>query len=467
MAAAETGVRKGVCVVKMDDFRNLPGPGRKIAVVGSGISGLACAWLLSREHRVTLFEAADRVGGHTNTVDVTLEGVTHPVDTGFLVFNRRTYPNLCALFALLGVQAVETEMSFSVSLAGLDLEWAGSDLNTVFAQRRNLLRPAMWGMIGDILRFNRETTRMAQRGERCALSLGAYLDSRGYGQAFRDWYLLPMAAAIWSCPADAMLAYPVETFVRFCHNHGLLQIINRPRWLTVKGGGRAYVERLLAGIEDVRLSTPVRGVSRNARGVRLFTPQGAEQFEEVVLACHSDQALEILGSSATADERSVLEAIHYQPNRAVLHTDRSLLPRRERVWSAWNYFAEVSGASAGQAVSVSYLINRLQPLPFSTPVVVSLNPLREPAADTVLARFDYAHPVFDRAALDAQSRLAGIQGVERVWFAGAWAGYGFHEDGLKSALEVVQALGGTVPWRSQPADGTRRASVPVECRAVA
>lgn len=236
MAAAETGVRKGVCVVKMDDFRNLPGPGRKIAVVGSGISGLACAWLLSREHRVTLFEAADRVGGHTNTVNVTLEGVTHPVDTGFLVFNRRTYPNLCALFALLGVQAVETEMSFSVSLAGLDLEWAGSDLNTVFAQRRNLLRPAMWGMIGDILRFNRETTRMAQRGERCALSLGAYLDSRGYGQAFRDWYLLPMAAAIWSCPADAMLAYPVETFVRFCHNHGLLQIINRPRWLTARQG---------------------------------------------------------------------------------------------------------------------------------------------------------------------------------------------------------------------------------------
>ncbi len=315
-----------------------PAP-RRIAVIGGGIAGLASAWLLAPQHRVTLFEAGSYVGGHTNTIDVTLEGRTHPVDTGFLVFNRRTYPNLCALFALLEVDAVETEMSFGVSLAQPDIEWAGTDLGSVFAQRSNLLRPAFIAMLRDILRFNRDTTRMAREGTMPALSLGDYLALEGYSRSFADWYLLPMAAAIWSCPTHTMRDYPLATFVQFCHNHGLLQVFDRPRWMTVKGGGRSYVRRMLARLDDVRVNAPVRRVVRSAEGVWVHGPQGPERFDEVVFACHSDQALAILGSEATAAERRVLGAVRYQPNVAYLHTDPALLPRRQKVWSAWNYLA--------------------------------------------------------------------------------------------------------------------------------
>ena len=424
---------------------------RRVAVIGSGIAGLASAWLLSRSHDVTLFEAGSYLGGHTNTVDVSVDGQSFPVDTGFLVCNERTYPNLIPMFRHLGVELVASEMSFAVSMEQPALEWSGSNLATLFAQKRNLARPGFWRMIQDILRFNRET-----QGDLPAGDLGAYLDAHDYSREFRDWYLLPMAAAIWSCPTETMLAYPLHTFVRFCRNHGLLQIADRPQWLTVKGGGREYVKKLAATLSDVRMGCPVAAVLPAGPGALVRLADGSvEKFDDVVFACHSDQALALLGQHATRAERSILSAVQYQPNRAVLHTDAALLPRDSRVWSAWNYLAG-TGESGKQPVSVSYLLNRLQPLPVKTPVVVTLNPVREPDPARVLADFDYAHPVFDVAAIDAQARLGEIQGKRGLWFCGAWTGFGFHEDGLRSALNVANAWGEFAPW--QQADVSARSS---------
>ena len=420
---------------------------QRIAVVGSGISGLASAWLLSRTHRVTLFEAATCLGGHTNTVDVSLEGMTHPVDTGFLVFNEQTYPNLIALFALLGVQSVETEMSFAVSLQNPDIEWAGTSLATVFSQKRNLVRRDFWSMLADILRFNRVCPAWLAAHPDDRRSLRDYLVEGRYSSSFADWYLLPMAAAIWSCPTGQMLDIPLATFIRFCQNHGLLQIFDRPLWRTVKGGGREYVRKIAAQLSDIRLACPVTAVTRTDAGLRVAYAGGDESFDRVVLACHSDQALAILGAAASPAQREVLSAIRYQPNRALLHTDRALLPRDEKLWSAWNYFAG-SGAPGQQPVGVSYLINRLQPLPFNTPVMVTLNPAREPNPASVIAEFDYAHPVFDGPAIAAQQRLAALQGENNIWLAGAWGSYGFHEDGLNSALRVANGMGIKAPWQS-------------------
>ncbi|MDQ1831391.1 NAD(P)/FAD-dependent oxidoreductase [Massilia scottii] len=419
----------------------------KIAVIGAGISGLSCAYrLVQGGADVTLYEAGAYFGGHSNTVDVTLDGVTHGVDTGFLVFNERTYPNLIALFAELGVETAPSDMSFSVKLplgperGARMLEWAGSNLDTVFAQRGNLLRPRFLGMVREILRFNRHATSLAVAKRMPAMSLGDFLDQHGYSAQFRAWYLLPMAACIWSCPSDQMLAFPVATFIRFCHNHGLLQVSDRPQWRTVRGGSRNYVDKLLAAIPQRRLASPVTGVTRNpaggARSVRVDTAIDSEQFDHVVMACHSDQSLALL-TDAREDERSVLAAVRYQPNRAVLHTDASCLPRSRKAWSAWNY---QSTASVTPQVCVHYLLNQLQPLPFTTPVIVSLNPIDEPNRARVLASFDYAHPVFDDAAVAAQTRLSGFQGRQNTWFAGAWTGYGFHEDGLKSGLAAAAAL---------------------------
>ncbi|GAA5179367.1 FAD-dependent oxidoreductase [Niveibacterium umoris] len=427
------------------------GKRQRIAVIGSGIAGLGAAWLLRDQHDVVVFEAASRLGGHTNTVDVTIDGVTHGVDTGFLVFNRRTYPNLCALFATLEVPVASSDMSFAVSLSEPDIEWAGSSLATVFAQKRNLARPAFWRMLQDIVRFNRETTREAREHLLPAISLGDYLERNRYGSEFRDWYLLPMAAAIWSCPARTMLDYPVATFLRFCHNHGLLQVADRPQWMTVQGGAREYVRRIAAVLPDIRTGCPVAGVRRDAGQVELLTARGVECFDQVIFACHSDQALAILGAAATQHERAILGAIRYQPNRALLHTDAALLPRRKSTWSAWNYAAS-PGSAANRSVAVSYLINRLQPLPWKTPVVVSLNPFHEPAPERLIAEIDYAHPVFDAAAVAAQAHLPGLQGRNHTWFCGAWTAYGFHEDGLKSAVDVCGMLGAVAPWLAAPVD---------------
>lgn len=420
----------------------------RIAVVGSGISGLATAWLLSRRHAVTLFEANTYLGGHARTVDVTLGGVTHPVDTGFLVFNRETYPNLVRLFDTLGIEAARSEMSFSLSLEEPAIEWSGTSPATLFAQPRNLLRPRFLGMLREILRFNREAARAAEGP--AGPTLGEFLARGGYGAPFRDWYLLPMAAAIWSCPTRAMLGFPFASFARFFRNHGLLALSGRPQWYTVAGGARRYVERMARALPDVRLATPVESVRRDASGVRIR----GEHFDALVLACHADQALRILGDGAGAEERAVLGAFPYQRNRALLHTDAALLPRRRRVWSAWNYSAGREGPN-GRPVAVHYLLNRLQPLAFAEPVIVSLNPHRTPDPARVLGEFDYEHPVFDERSLGAQARLARIQGGRRTWYCGAWTRYGFHEDGLRSALAVAYRFGISAPW-SGAADPARR-----------
>lgn len=432
--------------------------GRRIAVVGSGISGLATAYRLADEAQVTLFEAGDYFGGHTHTVDVTLDGphgrLTHGVDTGFLVFNERTYPQLIRLFGELGVATSASDMSFSVQVPDLGLEWSGSDLNTVFAQRRNLVRPAFLRMLADILRFNELTTSLAQSGAEAALQqpIGDFLAEHRFSDAFRDWYFLPMIGCIWSCPTDQMLRFPVATMIRFCHNHGLLQVANRPRWFTVTGGARHYVEKMLPRIADRRLNTPVRSVRRTAAGVLVATDHGTERYDDVVLACHSDQSLALLADPTPA-ERAVLGSIRYHRNRAVLHTDASVLPRRRLAWAAWNYERASDAPREQAAVCLHYLLNKLQPLPTQQPVLVSLNPVHEPDPRTVQGDFDYAHPVFDRAAIAAQARVPELQGRQRTWYCGAWTRYGFHEDGLMSALQVVDGL--RAQWAREAAGAER------------
>ncbi|MBL8275068.1 MAG: FAD-dependent oxidoreductase [Pelomonas sp.] len=415
---------------------------KRVAVIGGGIAGLAAAWSLSDRAHVTLFEAGAYVGGHTHTVDVTLGGITHGVDTGFLVFNERTYPLLIQLFNQLGVKASKSDMSFSAQVPGDGVEWSGTSLATVFAQKRNLARPAFWGMLSDLLRFNRLCTELATRGEEAALAepIGVFLDRHHFGRGFRDWYLLPMVACIWSCPTAQMLQFPIRTLIRFCHNHGLLQVNDRPQWWTVTGGARHYVEAMLPALHDVRLATPVERVRRMpGGGVLVTSSRGEERFDAVICASHSDQSLALL-SDASALEQELLGAVRYQPNVAVLHTDASLLPRRRAAWAAWNYESGGAHGDQGASVCLHYLLNRLQPLPWEQPVVVSLNPLRQPDPARVIGRYDYAHPVFDDGAVRAQARLHEIQGAGGVWFAGAWTRYGFHEDGLLSGLTAARQV---------------------------
>ena len=423
----------------------------KIAIIGSGISGLSVAHQLRGQAHITLFEAGDYFGGHTHTVDVTLPDasgtpVTHGVDTGFLVFNERTYPHLIRLLAELGVETAKSDMSFSVQVpaalgGGRALEWSGTNLSTVFAQRSNLVNPRFLGMLRDLLRFNKLCTRIAEKQAEAALMqpLGDFLREHRFGDAFRDWYFLPMLGCIWSCPTDQMLRFPVATMIRFCHNHGLIQITDRPQWWTVAGGSRRYVEKIVSGIADKRLNTPVRRIERDASGVRVHTDGHAEHFDHVVLATHPDQALALL-AQPSPKERALLGAIRYQDNEAVLHTDTQVLPRARSAWAAWNYERAADPGQESARVCLHYLINRLQPLPFTQPVIVSLNPVRPIAQEQVLGRYTYAHPVFDGAAIRAQALLPQLQGRQHTWFCGAWMGYGFHEDGLKAGQEAARSL---------------------------
>lgn len=423
-------------------------PRKRIAVIGSGISGLAAAYFLNRHHDVVLFEAASYLGGHANTVDVTLEGKTCGVDTGFLVYNERTYPNLLALFDELGVATVASDMSFAVSASGAALEWAGTSFDTVFAQRANLASPSFLRMLADIARFNRHARVLLRQPDMLGLTLGELLEKQRYGALFRDAYLLPMAAAIWSSSPHDILQFPALTFLRFCTNHGLLQFTDRPQWRTVVGGAREYVRKIAATLVDYRLNAPVRSVRRSADGLLVASPAGEELFDSVVCATHAPATLAML-QDANAAERAILGAVRYQPNTAYLHTDASLMPRLAKTWSAWNYLAKAQPGGGGP-VCVSYWLNRLQALPFDTPVIVTLNPHTPPAPHTVLDKFEYEHPVMDMAAIRAQQQLAQIQGRDGVWFAGAWTGYGFHEDGLKSALRIAAAFGAAPQWTSLP-----------------
>ena len=418
----------------------------KVAIVGSGIAGLAAAHRLQAHAQVTLYEANSYFGGHTHTVDVCLQG-QQPwgVDTGFLVFNERTYPQLIALFAELGVATAPSDMSFSVQVpgahAGGSLEWSGRSLASVFAQKRNLLSPRFLGMLADLLRFNQVCTQLAldKRDAQLSQPLADFLSQHAFGQPFRDWYLLPMLGCIWSCPTEQMLQFPLATMIRFCHNHGLLQVNDRPQWHTVVGGARHYVDQIIAGLDDARLNCPVRLVERDSTGVTLHTDQGSERFDQLVLAAHSDQSLALL-RQPSLDEADVLGAIRYHNNRAILHTDASVLPQRRSAWAAWNYERAASPQQESSRVCLHYLLNKLQPLPFTQPLVESMNPVRAIDPSKVIQQFDYSHPVFDLAAIRAQQRLPELQGQQRTWYCGAWTGYGFHEDGLKSGLAVAQSL---------------------------
>lgn len=423
----------------------------KVAVIGSGISGLAAAFRLNKHAHVTLLEAGSYFGGHTNTLDVTLpdaqgKPVTHGVDTGFLVFNERTYPALISLLKSLKVPTVCTDMSFSVQvpsagLLGGSLEWNGANFSSVFAQLTNLFRPRFWRMLREVLRFNQLCTRIAEANEEAVLTqpLSEFLKVHRFDSEFRDWYFLPMLGCIWSCPTDQMLQFPVATMIRFCHNHGLVQVNNRPKWWTIPGGARQYVQKITSQLAEVRLNAAVERIVRNVHGVEIQIAGQVEHFDAVVLAVHSDQALRLL-DQPTAQEQRVLGAIKYQPNVAVLHTDESVMPMHKAAWAAWNYERAPSASRESSRVCLHYWINKLQPLPFAQTVVVSLNPARAIDESKVLATIDYAHPVFDLEAIRAQALIPELQGQQRTWFCGAWTGYGFHEDGLKSGYGAAESL---------------------------
>lgn len=423
----------------------------RIAVVGSGISGLSTAWLLRESAEVTLFESDARFGGHSHTFVAQEADREVPIDTGFMVFNRPNYPLLSKLFDTLGVQTHATDMSFSVSLDQGRLEYAGSSLATLFAQRRNLVRPAFWQMLGDILRFNRAARGLLshQSATLAARPLADFLDHHRLGREFREDYLYPMAAAIWSCPREAVARFPAGSFVRFFANHGLIDLANRPQWQTLVGGSRAYVERLVSDLGPAaQVATGVRAVRRVAQGVQLTLDGGHEQlFDEVVLACHADQSLSLL-RDASPSEAAMMRSVPYQSNRVLLHTDARLMPHRRSVWSSWNYLGG-SSTSPGDAVSVTYWMNSLQRLATERDYFVTLNPTREPDPSRVVAEFEYAHPVFDQNSMQLKARLQQVQGRRGVWFCGAWTGYGFHEDGIRSGVEVALRLGAALPWEAE------------------
>jgi hypothetical protein len=417
----------------------------RVAVIGSGVSGLSAAWLLSRSRQVTLYEADDRLGGHSDTFDWDGAGV----DCGFIVYNERTYPNLTALFQHLEIATTASDMSFAVSLDGGDFEYSGGNLRGLVAQAENVLKPRYWSMLKDILRFFREAPRDLAGGQELG-TLGAYLNAKGYGRAFRELYLYPMAAAIWSTPALKVADFPAASFIRFNANHGLLDLANRPIWRTVDGGSRLYVRKLAAAAAEIRGGA--RLVRRLGDGVEV-TDAGGEtrRYDDVVIAAHADDALALLEAPSPA-ERLLLGAFRYLDNRATLHLDPAAMPKRRAAWSAWNYIARGQGAE--RQLCVTYWMSKLQPLPGRPDVFLTLNPIFDIPEKAVLRRITYRHPQFDAAAFSAQKELWSLQGAGHVWYCGAYFGYGFHEDGLQAGLAVAEAIGGVKrPWRVENENG--------------
>lgn len=414
-----------------------------IAIVGTGISGLSAAYLLNRDHDITVFESEARIGGHTATVDVTVDGTHYAVDTGFIVYNDWTYPNFIRLMDEIGVESQQTEMSFSVKCDLSGLEYGGNNLNTLFAQRRNLLKPGFIKMLWDIVRFNKEAiadleeNRIAQD-----MTLGQYLKQQGYGAAFTNKYLIPMGSAIWSASTEDMFNFPLLFFVRFFKNHGLLSVNNRPQWRTIKGGSRQYLEPLIASFKDrIRVNSAVQSIQRNSDGVSLTLANGStEHFDQVVLACHSDQALKLLAEPSIA-ETDILGAIPYQSNDVVLHTDDTLLPERRLAWSSWNYWLR---SEQQERAVLSYDMNILQNIEAPVTFCVTLNATDEIASDKILGQYSYSHPVFSLRSVAAVARWEEINGVNNTWFCGAYWANGFHEDGASSGIRVARALG--IDW---------------------
>lgn len=418
----------------------------KIAVVGAGVAGLGAAWLLARRHDVTLFEREPRLGGHANTVDVATPQGALPIDTGFIVYNTQCYPNLIALFDHLKVATAPSRMGFAVSLDGGAYEYSGSGARGLFGQPANLVSADHWRMVRDILRFFREARTLEEGSAHPTTSLGAWLDQRGYSQAFVDRHILPMAAAIWSVPKREMLGYPAATFARFFANHGLLQVRNRPQWRTVAGGSRAYVARVKNDFGGTIVAgDPVTRVLRTGTGVTISTAGGHRaEFDRCLIATHADEALALLGGAATADETRILASFRYQPNTAILHDDPSHMPKRRRLWASWNYM----GQPASDHLSVSYWMNALQPLAARTDYFVTLNPGRVIDPSRVHGKFTYTHPIYDAAAIAAQRALWQLQGTRSIWFAGAYFAYGFHEDALQAGLAAAEDMGNVRrPWR--------------------
>ncbi|MBE7636616.1 FAD-dependent oxidoreductase [Sneathiella sp. P13V-1] len=417
---------------------------KSIAVIGTGISGLSAAWLLSKSHRVTVYEKQDRLGGHSNTVEV--DG--HAIDTGFIVFNNKNYPNLVGLFDELKIRSLKTEMSFSVSMNNGSWEYGGSGLAALFAQKRNLLRPSFIKMLLDIKKFYEEAPNLQFDFLGRNLTLGEYLKQGGYSDAFIRKHLLPMGAAIWSTPANDMLDYPAETFVRFCDNHGLLQIADRPEWRTVSGGSRTYVNKIAEQISgDIRLNSVVTNISTTREGVFVECRNGhIDRFDDVVIATHADQALSFLKEPAP-EYTKLLGAFPYEKNLAVLHTDETLLPKRKKTWSSWNYLSQEGKTGEEQKLCVSYWMNKLQHIQSEKNYIVTLNPISPPKEGTILRSFPYEHPIFDSQSIAAQKMLWNLQGKNNLWFCGSYFGYGFHEDGIQSGLAVAEAIGGAQrPW---------------------